>query len=393
MHETFSRLFTTARLTIPKTSLAKAWAVIFVTVCWTNLVATALAAVKTSPAEPAKTEISSITAAMVDTSVDIQGIIKAIHRPGEGSRAPFRVQIADDTGSINLIIWQDSFEVVQTRTGLAVGDTISVRGKVSEFRGEVQVTLRDVENLQVVSKGSGTAPDASAPDSTANRPEPAPTAAPTPPAGTTPVASLDRSKMGQIFTVQATVTNIREPRSERAPYIVTLEESGATIQMVYWSDTAPAVASKVRVGNTLRVRAKLEEFKGTLQLRLGNANDIELVTAGSAKTQATPTPPPAPVAAAGPVEISRITPAMEHQTVIITGTIEKSEPLGKGRRLGVKDATGTVRVILWEKVLGQLPADKLEAGTRVTVTGRVQKYRDSLEVVPDSAADVKILGQ
>jgi len=65
-------------------------------------------------------------------------------------------------------------------------------------------------------------------------------------ASLTPVGSITKELTNQNVTVQAVISSIREPQSARAPYLVSLTESNATLPLVYWSDMQPQLASKVK---------------------------------------------------------------------------------------------------------------------------------------------------
>ena len=70
----------------------------------------------------------------------------------------------------------------------------------------------------------------------------------------TPIASITKSLTNQQITVQATISNIRPPTSERAPYVVTLTEGGASSPLVFWSDLQTQLGSKINTGNVIRAK-------------------------------------------------------------------------------------------------------------------------------------------
>jgi DNA/RNA endonuclease YhcR with UshA esterase domain len=352
-----------------------------------------LFAVKFKPAE-AKTDIGSIEGLPIDSTVEVQATIKSISKPGEGSKAPVKLTIADETGSIALVIRQDSFEVIESQYGLATGDSIRVLAQVTEFRNERQLTLRNVADISVLSKSA--APASPAPSI---MPGPAPSTTPTPPPSTTPspappqktkpttpLAKINQSMNGQEVYIQATISDIREPREgSKAPFIVTLSEGDSKVSMVFWSNLHKQIAQHIRVGNVIRATAVVSEYRGTLQLKLRNAKDIESVGAAPTAQAANPEP------ADGKATIGSITEGWANRTVTISGNISSSDSIGKGQRLRLHDDTGEIQVVLWDNVLSRIPATEFQSGRSVSVTGRVKVYRGQLEVVPDSAEGVKIL--
>lgn len=336
-----------------------------------------------------RVDIAKVDRSMLDSVIEVQGTIKSITPPREGSRQPYKVTLADDTGSITLIIWQNTYDVVRSQSNLNPGDFVRVRAAVSEFRNEIQMTLKNASDLSI--RPGGGAPTGGSPAS------PAPSR---PQAAATGLSDINQSLMGQDVTVQATITDVREPRSERAPFIVTLTQGSTAIPMVFWKDLQAQIADKIRVGNVIRVKAQVSEHRGTLQIKLRNAGDIELVGAGTSgdSSRAAPASEPAPVADAAPATetktgsttIDSITEAAVNNTVTIAGRIASSDSIGKGQRLRVKDDSGEIQVILWDNVLSRVSATDLQAGREITVTGRVKSYRGKLEIVPDSAAGVTL---
>lgn len=239
------------------------------------------AAVKTSPST---TELATINTDMIDSQVDVEARIKSITTPHEGSKAPFRIELADATGIITLVIWADLYETLKAQSPLSTGDVIHVNGKVTMYRDSLQLQIREVSDVKILTKADTGKP---ATQPTAPTPPPAPTAAPTSPAptaaaapdGTTPLASITSTMAKQDVTVQATISEVREPRSERAPYTVMLSQENTSIPLVYWSDMHPQLKDKIKVGNQVRIQGQVSEYRGTLQIKIHNASDVTIVSA------------------------------------------------------------------------------------------------------------------
>ncbi len=90
----------------------------------------------------------------------------------------------------------------------------------------------------------------------------------------TPIPSIDLSLTNQLITVQALITNIREPTGPRSPYIVTLTESNATVPLVYWSDMETQLSSKVKLGNIINAEVKVSTYRHNIQLRISSNDAI-----------------------------------------------------------------------------------------------------------------------
>ncbi len=238
------------------------------------------------------------------------------------------------------------------------------------------------------SEGAGTAP------------QPAPT----------PIASINDSMATREITVQAAISNVRPPAPERAQYTVTLTQDGATIPLMFKTAFQPQLAPKVKVGNVITAKALVSRYRGHLELRLQDPANLEVVGAAGATSSEpakTTTESPAPAPVSGSTSAPAATPTVAgkmaligdikedwaDQVVTISGTIAGSESTGNGQRLHVQDRTGEIRVVLWQNLLAGLAATEFQPGRVITVTGPVQMYRGTLEIVPEAAGDVKLAPQ
>ena len=339
------------------------------------------AAVKTAPAP--KTDLAAVDASLLDSSVEVEASVKSITKPREGSKAPVRIALADGTGSINLIIWPDVFAVVETQTSLAPGYLVHATVRVSKYRDEIQLTLRAAADIRVLSKpeAAKSSDDTTSPSASTK--------------SLTPLASVNDSLKDQDITIQATISDVRNPTSERAPFIVTLTDGNANIPLVFWTELHDQVKQHIRAGNTIRAKVTVGEHRGTLQVRLRNAQDIESVSTPASATEHKDNNSPAdnstpPSTPDGKVDIARITEEWANRSVTVAGAITASDNIGKGQRLRVRDASGEIQVVLWDSVLAKLPAAELVSGRNITVTGPVKLYGGQVEIVPDHADAVKL---
>jgi len=155
--------------------------------------------------------------------------------------------------------------------------------------------------------------------------------------------------------------------------------------MVFWTELQEQIKQHIRVGNTIRAKVTVGEHRGTLQVRLRNAQDIESVSTTPATTERKVNDPPD-----GRVDIGRTTEEWSNRSVTIGGAITASDNIGKGQRLRVRDASGEIQVVLRDNVLAKLPAAELVSGRNITVTGQVKLYRGRPEIVPGNSDAVKL---
>ncbi|MGD1017860.1 MAG: hypothetical protein ABSA12_00945 [Verrucomicrobiia bacterium] len=218
----------------------------------------------------------------------------------------------------------------------------------------------------------------------------------------TPIASINLSLTNHAITVQAAISAIQEPSGARAPYVVSLMESNATVPLVYWSDMQPKLAEKVKVGNVIRAKVKVSLYRDRLQLRISGPDAIDLVSAApstddstNSPAEATNAPPPVvPATPSSPpvrAAIGNIKEDWVGRWVIISGTISGSDNGEKSRRLSVQDATGEIQVVLGESELINLPIHEWLLGRVVKITGPVNLVDEKLTVVPQSADAVTLV--
>jgi DNA/RNA endonuclease YhcR with UshA esterase domain len=217
----------------------------------------------------------------------------------------------------------------------------------------------------------------------------------------TPIASINLSLTNQVIAVQAVVSAIREPSGGRAPYIVSLTESNATVPLVYWSDMQPKLAAKVKVGNLIHAKVNVKLYRGHPELQISGPDAIDLVSAAppsAASTNspvgasASPSPATAPTPTSAPVQtvIGEIKDDWVGRVVVISGTISGIDNGDKSRRLRIQDATGEIQVVLSENQLTGLPIDQLVPGRVLTITGPVKLLDGKRGIVPEAAGAVTL---
>jgi len=215
----------------------------------------------------------------------------------------------------------------------------------------------------------------------------------------TPIARITRALDHQDITVEAVISQVAEPQNGK-PWYVTLSQGTATIPLIYWPDMQAQLGPKVRIGNTIRARLTVGTYREQLQLRIRDANDLQVVggvvasttnaaplAAVASKATATPETPPTDTV------IGRIKPDWADRPVIISGTVSDFRTAGKVWQLKVQDRTGEIAVVLGEKALAGLTVTELKPGWVVAVTGPVRVYEGKPAVVPEVAGAVKVTPQ
>ena len=109
-------------------------------------------------------------------------------------------------------------------------------------------------------------------------------------------------------------------------------------------------------------------------LVVGSVGDVEAVG-----RRPLPTPTAAPITSIGDVSADDA-----GRTLTVEGVLGKMEALSAGVRFPLSDESGEIVLWLWQNVYEAFPeAGRLEAGVRVRVTGEIEVYEDTLEIVPE----------
>jgi len=131
-------------------------------------------------------------------------------------------------------------------------------------------------------------------------------------------------------------------------------------------------------GARVRVHGTVGQYEGEWQIEAGYGGDVQVLSRG--------TPPPTR-------QVAGITPADLTTRATVEGTVRQAEPFSQGQRIYVDDGTGTLLVLIWQNVFDRVreSARLVTPGTRVRVSGIVEEYKGTLELVPQLPYNVVIL--
>ncbi len=90
---------------------------------------------------PEQLKIEDIDKSKIDNQVEVHATIQSIHNTKSQTRI---ITIADDTTSINLVIFPTTINVIE----LNKGDRIGVVAKVTEYNGQLELILEDSSKIQ-----------------------------------------------------------------------------------------------------------------------------------------------------------------------------------------------------------------------------------------------------
>lgn len=91
-------------------------------------------------------KINEITAAQLDSSVEITGRIISVRDLSKGCK----YIVEDDSGKMPVIVWANVLEETAGREQLRAGATVTMRGRVSEYKGELRIAPGKASDVKLV---------------------------------------------------------------------------------------------------------------------------------------------------------------------------------------------------------------------------------------------------
>ncbi len=237
--------------------------------------------------------LAEIGAGDTERAVRIAGEVVAVQAPRAESRAPWVVDVRDESGSGRLVFFSRVHEELPDPSALARGARFEARVKVSTYRGEVQLQLESGGHWRWLSRQEYDALRAggSPPPTPAETPPPAAAAPSTLPL--TALRDVLPTRTGEIFRVRGRIESLQPPRpGSTAPWQALLREDEAAIRLVYWSDVAERLTPEATPAAGLRFEAegRLESYRGALQLRILRARDLRRLPEAATDRAEAPAP-------------------------------------------------------------------------------------------------------
>lgn len=125
-----------------------------------------------------------------------------------------------------------------------------------------------------------------------------------------------------------------------------------------------------------------------------NSRFLTLLFVASALFISSATLAPSMARAAGPAvtPMAQITPADEGRQVTVQGTVVETENFSTGFRLFLNDSTAQVVLLIWADDWDHLyNSYHLNVGAVVRVSGKVEVYKNQVEIVPRRGSDVEVV--
>lgn len=323
--------------------------------------------------------IATLDTTRLNQRVKVAGQITRVSHFSQGVRAT----LADDSGEMTLLLWQNVYDQLTNSSDLQVGAQVNVTGKLSAFYGELEIEPTTPDDLQItpaLAQNIPTRPDATSPSETgvaalvttvSATKTPRATRASTPAPVLRAISALTTDDKDSLVILQGKITRATDFSQGKR---FTLDDSSGTISLVIWSDVFQqlSIAPDLQEGAALRVIGKIDVFNDALELVPARAADIELVAAAVIPTVALRT-------------ISSLSTDDLDTSVLIQGTISELEDFSAGKYVTLQDDTGTIRVVIFKNVLTPIQS-QLAIGAKVSARGKVNVFAGKLELVADTVS-------
>lgn len=341
-----------------------------------------------------------------DKDVSLAGTVVSF-QASRSDRAPNSFRLKDATGEIRVAVWNDVLKDIANKDAIKAGAQLSVKGTIKEFKGALEVHVNSAGDVVVggaapapaAAPAAVTAAAASTPATVTATPATVMAAAAGAPASAPasrsvqPINGLTRDKLKSEATIAGKVASVRVPRTETAPYVIKVTDATGSIDVVFWKDIADQLSTtqKAVQGDTIQVKGQLDEYRGTLQLKLMAPADLQtgrgnpaVVPAADKATSASQ-----PQASARATLLSEIASAAADSRLRVAGHVTAVTPIRAGKRVELEDASGTATILLWDTAVGLMPEVRnVQTSKSLVVAGSVQQSQIGRVLVVAQPEDV-----
>jgi DNA/RNA endonuclease YhcR with UshA esterase domain len=390
---------------------------------WTVLVLNAPEHLAVERPEAIETSIDRV-AEYVHHKVQVRGQVRDVRTPYEGLTV---LHLRDETGEIEVIYDRDLIHLSGLPSQVLVGDSVSVRGVVTTYKGEPQISLDVASGLQRLSQDVAVALLG-------------------------PIGEIGFGDEDRWVRVQGLVTEVYPLSIGRK---CVLNDGTGEIALLLWENVLNEVATRidVRQGVRLDVQGVVAEYRGELEVIPELARDVRAlpwvdstvvsVASQTATAWVTPAetrtlmPEPSPTGTDVAIKTQptwtrsdtlESTPALTRTAVVIPtavkaqtvtatstpeqqftptgfwtaahvgqqatvrGRIEESTQFVSGVKSYVDDGSGPIVVWIPQGIYEKLASGAgWWVGSLVRVTGRVEQYKNETEIVPSDVQEIVII--
>lgn len=310
------------------------------------------------------------------STVLVKGTIIAVSAPKPASKSPWRIVLQDESeSSIPVTFWSNIYDSMTDKPLLVVGTEATVRGTISVYRDQRQIKLENSRDLtllqnkitnptmQTTAQSKSTKPSHKTEDAIL-------------------LEEMTTDMKGREIETEGSIVSYWKPdEGSKRPAKLMIEDGNCKRPVVFWSSVADELdPNTTQTGARVLVRGIVDVYKDTPQIKVKYADQIQIISPAIPKAEK-------PVSMA----ISKITPDMDGQQATVYGRLGAPAAIRGGVTYPLRDKTGTIILLLWDK---DIPGDdraRLMEGTYLYVTGSIKLYKDALEIIPKTVQDIRLI--
>lgn len=324
------------------------------------------------------TPLKDVSAALEGKFVTLEGVLESLTPPpADSPKRPYYLKLTEGEASVTVKMWQDSYDQIADKDVL-VGSRVRLRAAVGVYEGKPDVKLVSPEQfVRLVDDDGAAAPAAEEKPAAAKRDfSRGRSTKPT----YVSLADVTPAQEGETVTVRARVEDVKAPaEGTKQPYSIYLRDGDVTLRASCFPKSWDVIdeANRPRPDAVFELTGTVEVYQGKPQLKVKSGYKVKLV-------DDTPASQPA-------VDGSAAIPAAEAaaklgEVVTLKGVLGAGESLKSGVKYPLTDASGTVKVVIWNSRLSESVLSALDEGVEVAVRGVAEDYEGSCQVVMEQGA-------
>jgi DNA/RNA endonuclease YhcR with UshA esterase domain len=267
--------------------------------------------------------------------------------------------LRDATGEIDVTLPSGASPLGDTMPDLAVGQAIQVTGAVDQYKGTSQISLGRASDLAVLDETIAIAPMRR-------------------------LGDLSAADVDSLVQVEGVIVEV-SPFSAGIKF--RLDDGSGKVTLLLWQDLYDSLAERdaLAEGAMIRVQGQVAEYRGELEIMPETPSDVTVLIFAEQPSRAQ---------SVVERELGDLTADDVGLVVAVEGVLQSLRSFSAGVKGTLAGDTGMVTLLLWQDVYDGLaePAT-LTPGAVLRVEGEVSEYKGELEVIPQSSADVMVVGK
>ena len=318
-------------------------------------------------------KLSNISLENVGDEVLVEAVVEKFSKPGEGSKAPYRIIIEQNGTKLSLVFWDQTFSGIANPEKIVPGIKIQAKATVGKYRDDLQLRLKNSDDL-VVLKGEETKKSTRKTETKKKV------------VMLTAQEASEQSDGSKVKIYGKVVDVYIGGENSRAPNKIYLNTDSGKIPVIYWPTRVHLSQNQIpSIGSEIEAIVTVNSFKGDKQFRLSRASDYKLTKSVSApqKSEKNKFMP-----------LDMIWREEVNSTVNVKGkVIEIFESWKESAPYKITigdDSSNTVTIVVWPNVWNSIPETKRpKTGNKISLSGKVKEHRQTKQIQLRSAEDIQ----